>query len=307
MTDFLTFQNLIDEVERGVKVSGGSKLELIKAVINQVYLNEILTADTLYPPFWLVTFDDTLNSVAPATITAITKANPGVLTTGTHGLAIGDIVYIHSIVGMVELNNRFFKVDTVPSSTTLTLIDLDGTTPVDTTDFTIYESAGTIQHRGKTLTTTGKDVQKILKAKWSGQGADMSPFTWEDVESDSTLISTTAGVPSKFIHRKTYSTAGVEENSMVWFPGADAAYDLRYWMQIRAPRLVTAASDVPLLPPQFHQTIVAGAITRLAESPILVEAGLGVWATMYKQQIQNLINFNRDYYLRSQKGTPYLL
>lgn len=128
MSDFLTFQNLIDEVERAVKVSGGSKLELIKAVINQVYLNEILTADTLYPPFWLVTFDDTLNSVAPATISAITKANPGVLTTSAHGLSVGDIIYIHSIVGMTELNSRFFKVNTVPLTTTLTLIDLDGTT-----------------------------------------------------------------------------------------------------------------------------------------------------------------------------------
>jgi len=308
MADYLTFQNLIDEVERGVKVSGGSKLELIKAVINQVYLNEILTADTLYPPFWLMTFDDTLGAVAPSTISGITLAAPGVITTtAAHGLVVGDIIYIDGIVGTTELNSRFFKVNTIPLATTLTLIDIDGTTAVDTTGMTAWSSAGTIQHRGKTLATTGKNVQKILKARWADQSAEMSPFTWEDVESDTTLISSSTGVPSKFIHRKTYSSAGVETNIMMWYPGAGAAYDLRYWLQLRPARLATAATDVPLLPPQFHQTIVAGAITRLSESPTLVEANTGIWATLYKQQVANFINFNRDYYLRSQKGTPYLL
>ena len=45
---------------------------------------------------------------AALTITGITKAAPGIITSTAHGLANGDIVLL-LIQGMVELNGRLFK------------------------------------------------------------------------------------------------------------------------------------------------------------------------------------------------------
>ena len=46
---------------------------------------------------------------APKTITAITKAAPGVLSSDTHGYANGDYIMLE-IQGMAQLNNRVFRV-----------------------------------------------------------------------------------------------------------------------------------------------------------------------------------------------------
>lgn len=76
-------------------------------------------------------------------ISAITQASPGVFTTATHGYSIGEWVFLTGIVGPDELNNRFFIVNTVPTTETLTLTKLDGTV-LDTTSLTAYASGGTM-------------------------------------------------------------------------------------------------------------------------------------------------------------------
>lgn len=79
---------------------------------------------------------------ASKAITAITQANPGVLTSAAHGYANGQVVYIAAIVGMTQLNGRFFKVAN-QTANTFTLTLLDGTA-VDTTALTAYTSGGTV-------------------------------------------------------------------------------------------------------------------------------------------------------------------
>ena len=44
------------------------------------------------------------------TITAITAANPAVVTSNSHGYSNGDFVIISGVVGMTEVNNKTFKV-----------------------------------------------------------------------------------------------------------------------------------------------------------------------------------------------------
>ena len=62
-----------------------------------------------------------LESASVKNISAITKANPAVITTSaTHGLTTGDSVYLQSIGGMTELNNRTFQV-TVLTTTTFSI------------------------------------------------------------------------------------------------------------------------------------------------------------------------------------------
>ena len=73
---------------------------------------------------------------AAKTITGITQANPAVVTATSHGYSNDDIVYISSVVGMVEVNGGTY---TVANKTTNTF-ELSGT---DSSAFTAYSSGGT--------------------------------------------------------------------------------------------------------------------------------------------------------------------
>ncbi len=90
-----------------------------------------------------------LNSSAK-TITAITKANPGVLTSNSHGFSNGDEIFVDSIGGMTELNGRNYRVANT-STNTFTLVDLFGNA-MDTTNLTTYTSGGTATQIFETAT-----------------------------------------------------------------------------------------------------------------------------------------------------------
>ena len=84
------------------------------------------------------------------TITAITKANPGVLTSNSHGFSNGDEVFVDSIGGMTELNGRNYRVANATTNT-FTLTDLFGNA-MNTTSFTTYTSGGTATEIYETAT-----------------------------------------------------------------------------------------------------------------------------------------------------------
>ena len=68
------------------------------------------------------------------TITAITRANPGVVTAVAHGFSTGNRIAFSSVVGMTQVNGNVY---------TITVIDEDTFSIVDTSSFTAYSSAGT--------------------------------------------------------------------------------------------------------------------------------------------------------------------
>lgn len=72
------------------------------------------------------------------TITAATATNPVALTVVGHGFVTGQVKRINSVVGMTQLNDRFFTV-TVTGTDTITLDGVDGTA------FTPYTSGGNAQ------------------------------------------------------------------------------------------------------------------------------------------------------------------
>ena len=76
------------------------------------------------------------------TISAITKANPAVVTSNGHGFSNGDFVNIYGVVGMTEINNTTFKVSN-KSTNTFELQNVDGTN-INSTNFTTYSSGGII-------------------------------------------------------------------------------------------------------------------------------------------------------------------
>jgi hypothetical protein len=83
-----------------------------------------------------------LNGTAK-TITAVTRADPGVVTSSSHGFSDGDDVYVTGVVGMTQLNGRTMRVDN-KTSNTFELNDYDGNN-INTTNYTAYGSAGTAE------------------------------------------------------------------------------------------------------------------------------------------------------------------
>jgi hypothetical protein len=75
---------------------------------------------------------------APKTITGITKANPGVVTSVAHGLSNGDSVRITEVEGMTEVNDVTFTV----ANKTADNFQLSG---VNTTAYTTYISGGVVR------------------------------------------------------------------------------------------------------------------------------------------------------------------
>lgn len=109
---------------------------------------------------------------ATTNITAITAANPAVVTAASHGLSNGDRVFIGSVAGMTELNNREF---TVANKTTNTF-ELSG---IDSTNFTAYTSGGTVGKIVEVTTTySATDIFDINHA----QSADVLFLAHKDHE-----------------------------------------------------------------------------------------------------------------------------
>tara|TARA_A100001515_G_scaffold142581_1_gene141692 strand:+ start:590 stop:2983 length:2394 start_codon:yes stop_codon:yes gene_type:complete len=100
---------------------------------------------------------------ATKTITAITKANPAVVTATSHGYNNGDRVFVSGVVGMTEVNNREF---TVANKTTNTF-ELSG---INSSSFTTYTSGGT---SGKIVeVSTTYSVTEIFEINFA-QSADV--------------------------------------------------------------------------------------------------------------------------------------
>jgi hypothetical protein len=75
------------------------------------------------------------------TVTAVSLANPGVLTAASHGMSNGDEVYLYNTSGdMTELVERNYLVANVTTNT-FTLQDLFGN-DIDTTGYTAYGGSG---------------------------------------------------------------------------------------------------------------------------------------------------------------------
>lgn len=90
-------------------------------------------------------------SFSAKNISAITVASTGTFTTSTaHGFIVGDVVFITGVGGMTEVNDQFFRVRSIGSTTTFTLKDIDTGDAINTSGYTAFTSGGTAQ---KTLET----------------------------------------------------------------------------------------------------------------------------------------------------------
>ena len=88
--------------------------------------------------------DSGLTLDSPKTITAITKADPGVVTAAAHGFSDDDIVVIRGVVGMTEVNKVKYKVAN-KTTDTFELTDADTGDDIDTSAYTAYISGGEVR------------------------------------------------------------------------------------------------------------------------------------------------------------------
>ena len=85
------------------------------------------------------------------TISAATKANPCVVTATSHGYSNGDEIFIDAVVGMTELNGKYYKIKNKATNTfELTNIDDVNT---NSSSFTTYGSGGTASKTIELVTT----------------------------------------------------------------------------------------------------------------------------------------------------------
>lgn len=78
---------------------------------------------------------------ATKAITGITQANPAVVTINAHGYANGDWVYISGVLGMTQVNGKYYKIAGVTANT-FQLNDIYGAV-INSTGYTAYASGGT--------------------------------------------------------------------------------------------------------------------------------------------------------------------
>lgn len=94
------------------------------------------------------------------TISGITKAAPGVVSSTAHGFTNNDIVLLE-VQGMVELNGRLFKVVNVAADN-FQLAGVDGSTGIDTTLYNTF-SSGTAKK-----VTLGTSITGVQEFTFSG-------------------------------------------------------------------------------------------------------------------------------------------
>lgn len=86
-------------------------------------------------------FDGSPVVETPIAITAATKANPCVITVPGHAYTTADWIYIAGVVGMTQLNGKYYKITNVAGNN-LTLAGLNGAA-INSTGYGTYVSGGT--------------------------------------------------------------------------------------------------------------------------------------------------------------------
>ena len=152
-------------------------------------------------------------------ITAVTEANPAVITLGAHSWLVGDEVSIQDVVGMTELNTRSYKITTV-TATTVELSYMDGTV-VDSTLFTTYVSGGTMYRKFMLVTPY---LEADLSTLQFAQSADVVTIVHPDYQPRelarasalSWSLSTISTTPAIAAPNITGSTGGTGSTSITY-------------------------------------------------------------------------------------------
>jgi hypothetical protein len=305
MADYLSFQNIYEAVQRIGGDESGAWTDKVKNVVNMVYLDEILVCDDLYPMHWLMELVDGIKTKVSATITGVTKANPGVVTATAHGFVNGDVVQHGVITGMAELN-YVIAVVTNKAANTYDLYDLNGD-KIDTSGYAAVGTAGTAYHRGVTLS---KSIAKVHSFSWQGYDGQIDPIGLREIEESASLMDTAnSSRPTRHSHKQHFTTAGVKSDRVLWYPLPNGVYDGRVWGELDISPMSDAA-HVPQLPFRFHNAIISGSVARLVQYGQVQIENAVIWPGLYKAQLEAIKTYNRKWwkqFVRDERSSIYLI
>jgi hypothetical protein len=135
------------------------------------------------------------NPFPSANISAITKANPAVVTATAHGFSNGDSVIISGVVGMTQVNNLTFTVANKATNT----FELSG---INSTGYTTYVSGGNALKSGYGPSTVSYFQQRLIFANtdndpekvWASRTGQFTNFTTsQPIQDDDSITFTLAG------------------------------------------------------------------------------------------------------------------
>ena len=134
------------------------------------------------------------------TITGASAANPCVITSAAHGLAVGDVVRIGGVVGMTELNQREFTISAVTTDT----FTLAG---VNSSGYTAYSSGGTWGKIGSVVVSGPAllDFAQSLVAKSVAVAVDIYGDE-ATVNDPNKIVSTSTYLTGEFARRFRYTS-----------------------------------------------------------------------------------------------------
>lgn len=166
--------------------------------------------------------------ITQKTITGITQANPGVVTSNGHELSNGDIVRISNVAGMIQLNGNYYTVAGVTTNT----FELSGT---NTSGFDSYSSAGkaTKQFGWGSAAATTADSVLLEPSLWSFSlwGEDLiatrrdgGTFVWDASNGATTAAVVLSNAPTNAL----LSLVSVPDRHVICF-GADSNPLLVKW------------------------------------------------------------------------------
>ncbi len=308
MANHKQFSEIVTDVAKVIKDTPETFQDIIKIAINQVYLTEILMADTLYPLHWLMSYLR-LPVRGSATITNITQASPAVVTVDTaNAFLANDIIAIFGVEGMEEINCDYegyaddisqyglYLIEELPTPTTLKLNTLAGSN-ADASGYTAYTSGGTCYHHGCKLPVQPYEILDV----GLHDGLPLVGITWKRfVEDPDHYLNNGGGTPDSWIYQPALTTAGAVNDKLFWFPGAhddDTLYLNATWEVDR----LAADTDVPILPARFHDALVSGAVTRLMESNVAVEAP-AMWPQLYQAHLDAIVSYNRNWWRKQEEA-----
>lgn len=247
---------------------------------------EISEIDNGQPLAWNRETYDELFTRTYAEISAITEADPAVITADSldpdlssdHGFQNDDVVLIHGIYGDdyqdYYMNRRLFRA-TRTAATTMTLQWLNDQDDISSSSYGAYDSGGYIYHCGlkiphATIQPSGTGATHWKIKRVYGVLFDLKPAY--PIGEDATLSDPKWLTPGSRPYRWRYARYGYGamgwsdvEHMLYFYPPASQRYNIRLFIEKEYPDLGTwNTTTYPPHPPEVHDAIWHRALANLA-------------------------------------------
>jgi len=292
MPSALSTQDLIDNVMRWLTTDVKDKsLELLVKDAIKDADRELRNVDPFGPVAWDIHPYDELRTITAMDISALTAADPGVITAASrdsditgHGIRDASSYYHRELVtisdidsvdtsstAMDNLNGRTF-IATYVNSTTFSLKTLDDLDAVDTTSYAAYSDGGAVYHAGFQLSTT--PIEASLATAWgfdrivsvTFDGLPATPISLNQLENEPYWQDVSyAGRPRRWRYWRNMTAAGTTKHYLFWYPVCYTEHQVRIQYKKNISDIDTwNASTYPFHPEEIHECIWHGALANLA-------------------------------------------